>query len=155
MATDRQPATRSVHVLNGPNLGRLGTRQPEVYGTTTLLEIERWCRDAVAPDRVRFLQSDAEHDLIEWIHAAVDEPADGIVINPGAYGFTSIAITDALKMFPGPIVELHISNPMRRESYYHQSLIATVATATIAGLGARGYVVASRSVLDLVADQSG
>ncbi len=154
MTTTSQPSDPALRVLvlNGPNLGRLGTRQPELYGSTTLAEIERWCREAAAPGDVRFLQSNAEHELIEWIHDAVDDGIDGIVINPGAFGFTSIAIVDALKMFPGPIVELHITNPLRRESYYHDSLVARVATASIAGLGARGYVVAVRAVLDLVVD---
>ena len=138
-----------IDVLNGPNLNRLGTRQPEVYGTNTLAEIEQWCRDAAAPAEVRFRQSNAEADLIDWIHDAVDDGVAGIVINPAAYAFTSIAIVDALKMFPGPIIELHISNPMRRESYYHHSLVAGVATATIAGLGARGYLAAVTSILDL------
>lgn len=143
----------TVEVLNGPNLNRLGTRQPDVYGTTTLPEIERWCRDAGGSSAVRFRQSNAEHALVDWIHDAIDDEVDGIVINPGAYGFTSIAIVDALKMFAGPIIELHISNPMRRESYYHHSLIAAVATATIAGLGARGYPIAVAAVVDLCNEQ--
>ena len=147
--SQRPTAHATIDVLNGPNLGRLGTRQPEVYGTTTLAEIERSCRGAVAPAEIRFRQSNAESDLIGWIHDAVDAGVDGIVINPAAYAFTSIAIVDALKMFEGPIIELHISNPMRRESYYHHSLVAGVATATIAGLGARGYPIAVSSILGL------
>lgn len=142
-----------IDVLNGPNLNRLGTRQPEVYGSNTLGEIEQWCHDAAAPAEVRFRQSNAEADLIEWIHDAVDDEVDGIVINPAAFAFTSIAIVDALKMFSGPIIELHISNPMRRESYYHHSLVASVVTATIAGLGARGYAVALSSILELTSER--
>ena len=153
MHSDHSSDHARIDVLNGPNLNRLGTRQPEIYGTTTLAQIEEWCTSSAAPAEVRFRQSNAEHDLIEWIHDAVDEGVDGIVINPGAYGFTSIAVVDALKMFAGPIVELHISNPMRRESYYHSSLVATVATATITGLGARGYVVALNAILDLCAER--
>ena len=127
-----------IYVLNGPNLNRLGTREPEVYGTTTLAEIERWCHDAAAPAGVQFRQSNAEGQLVDWIHEAIDERASGIIINPAAFTVTSVAIVDALKMFPGTIIELHISNPARRESYYHRSLVSGVATATIAGLARAG-----------------
>jgi 3-dehydroquinate dehydratase-2 len=138
-----------IYVLNGPNLNRLGTREPEIYGTATLVEIERWCHAAAAPDRVRFRQSNAEQELIDWIHEAVDERAGGIVINPAGFTTSSVAIVDALKMFPGSIIELHVSNPARRESYYHGSLVSVVATATITGLGARGYVVAVGAIREL------
>ena len=103
-----------IYVLNGPNLNRLGTREPEVYGTTTLAEIERWCHDAAAPARVQFRQSNAEGQMVDWIHEAIDERAAGIIINPAAFTVTSIAIIDALKMFAGTIIELHISNPAER-----------------------------------------
>jgi len=144
-----------IYVLNGPNLNRLGTREPEIYGTTTLAEIERWCHDAAAPDHIRFRQSNAESQVVDWIHEAIDERAAGIVINPAAFTVTSVAIVDALKMFPGPIIELHISNPARREPYYHRSLVSGVVTATIAGLGARGYVLAVVAMRELWADQVG
>jgi 3-dehydroquinate dehydratase-2 len=142
--------TRPIYVLNGPNLNRLGTREPEIYGRTTLAEVETMCREAAADDPVVFRQSNAEADLIGWIHEAIDE-AGGIVINPAAYTFTSMAIMDALKMFPGPIIEVHISNIHRREAIYHRSYVSGVATAVIAGLGVEGYRVAIAEIRRMVA----
>lgn len=136
---------KPIFVLNGPNLNRLGKREPEIYGTTTLAEIEAMCRAAAGDQPVRFHQSNFEGDLVNWIHEAIDEGA-GIVINPAALSFTSIAILDALKMFPGPIIEVHISNIHRRETYYHNSFVSKIATAVIAGLGAKGYEVAVRRI---------
>jgi 3-dehydroquinate dehydratase II len=140
---------RPIYVLNGPNLNRLGRREPEIYGRTTLAEIEALCRAAAGARAIEFRQTNREDQLIDWIHEAIDQGC-GIVINPAAYSFTSIAILDALKMFPGPIVELHISNIHRREEIYHRSLVSRVATAVIAGLGAKGYAVAVRTVAELV-----
>lgn len=133
--------TKPIYVLNGPNLNRLGTREPELYGSTTLAQIEAQCRAAAGGIGVEFRQSNAESELVEWIHEAIDE-GGGIVINPAAYSFTSIAILDALKMFAGPIFEVHITNIHRRESLYHDSLVSKVATAVLIGLGPDGYRVA-------------
>ena len=141
---------KAIYILNGPNLNRLGKREPEIYGHTTLAEIETMCRETVADRPLEFRQSNKEHELIEWIHEAIDEGA-GIIINPAAFTFTSMAIMDALKMSPGPIIELHISNIHRREPIYHKSYVSPVATAVIAGLGPRGYVAAVRVMLDLTA----
>ncbi|WP_306029502.1 type II 3-dehydroquinate dehydratase [Stappia sp. MMSF_3263] len=138
--------TAPIHVLNGPNLNRLGTREPEIYGTTTLTEVEAMCRKAAGDTPVVFLQSNREYEIIDWVHEAIDAQAGGIVINPAAFTFTSIAILDALKMFPGPIVELHISNIHRREEIYHRSLVSKIATAVIAGLGPQGYPAAIRAL---------
>ena len=140
---------RPIYVLNGPNLNRLGKREPEIYGTTTLAEIETWCRDIAGDRPVHFHQTNAEHQLVDWVHEAIDEGA-GIVINPAGLSFRSIPLLDALKMFPRPIVELHISNIHRREEIYHRSLVSTVATAVIAGLGPKGYPVAVRALVDLI-----
>ena len=140
--------TKPLYVLNGPNLNRLGTREPEIYGSTTLAQVEASCREAAGERPLEFRQTNAEWQLIEWIHEAIDR-ACGIVINPAAWSFTSIAILDALKMFPGPIVELHISNIHRREEIYQRSLVSKAATAVIAGLGARGYAVAVRAAFEL------
>jgi 3-dehydroquinate dehydratase-2 len=137
-------------ILNGPNLNRLGRREPELYGTTTLAEIEAECRLAAGNVPVVFRQSNLEAQLIDWIHEATDTGC-GIVINPAGYSFTSIAILDALKMFPGPIIELHITNIHRREEIYHRSLVSKAATAVIAGLGPQGYAVAVRATLDMLA----
>jgi 3-dehydroquinate dehydratase-2 len=142
---------RPIHVLNGPNLDRLGRREPEIYGSTTLAEVEAMCRAAAGDRPLAFRQSAYEGEIVGWIHEAIDADA-GIVINPAGLTFTSIPILDALKMSPGPIVELHISNIHRREAIYHRSLVSTVATAVIAGLGARGYPVAVRAMLELLAE---
>jgi 3-dehydroquinate dehydratase-2 len=140
---------KPIYILNGPNLNRLGKREPEIYGTTTLAEIETWCREAAGGRPVRFHQSNAEHQLVDWVHEAIDEGA-GIVINPAGLSFRSIPLLDALKMFARPIIELHISNIHRREEIYHHSLVSKTATAVIAGLGPRGYPVAVRALIELI-----
>jgi 3-dehydroquinate dehydratase-2 len=141
--------TKPIYVLNGPNLNRLGTREPHIYGTTTLADVEKMCRSEAGDQRIEFRQTNSETQLIEWVHEAIDNGA-GIVINPAAYTFTSLALMDALKMFPGPIIELHISNVHRREALYHNSLVSKAATAVIAGLGAKGYATAIRAMRDLL-----
>jgi 3-dehydroquinate dehydratase-2 len=143
--TDLKP----LYVLNGPNLNRLGKREPEIYGKTTLAEVEAICRDAAGDWQVEFRQTNSEERMIEWIHEAIDEGA-AIIINPAGWTFTSIAVLDALKMFPGPIVEFHISNVHRREAIYHKSLVSMTATAVMAGLGADGYRIAVAAIRDLV-----
>jgi 3-dehydroquinate dehydratase II len=140
---------KPIYILNGPNLNRLGTREPEIYGRTTLAEVEAMCRQAMPEQAIVFRQSNKEYELIEWIHEATDEGA-GIIINPAAFTFTSMAIMDALKMFSGPIIELHISNIHRREPIYHRSYVSPVATAVVAGLGTDGYVLALRAMESLL-----
>jgi 3-dehydroquinate dehydratase-2 len=142
------PMSKPIYILNGPNLNRLGKREPEIYGRTTLAEIEVFCRREADGQAVEFRQSNSESQLIDWIHEAIDE-GSGIIINPAGYTFTSIAILDALKMFQGPIIELHISNVHRREAHYHHSYVSKAATAVIAGLGANGYRVAVRAMREL------
>ena len=137
---------RPIHVLNGPNLNRLGTREPAIYGTTTLAEIEAICRAAAGARPLVFRQSNAEHQLVDWIHEAIDD-GDGIVINPAGLTFTSRPIVDALKMFPGPVFELHISNVHRREEMYRRSLVSPVASAILIGLGADGYRAAIEAMV--------
>ena len=105
---------KPIYILNGPNLNRLGTREPDIYGTTTLAQIERQCREEAAGAPIEFRQSNSEAQIIDWIHEAIERGA-GIIINPAAFSFTSMAILDALKMFPGPIFEVHITNIHRRE----------------------------------------
>lgn len=143
--TKRSP----IYILNGPNLNRLGMREPEIYGTTTLAEVEAICRDEAGDWPVEFRQTNSEERLIEWIHEAIDYGA-GIIINPAAWTFTSIAVLDALKMFKGPIIEFHISNIHRREPIYHKSLVSTTATAVMAGLGATGYRSAVSAIKGLI-----
>ena len=142
--------TNPIYVLNGPNLNRLGKREPEIYGTTTLAEVEAMCRKAAGNHSVEFRQTNAEFQIVEWIHEAIDRPAAGIVINPAGHTFTSIPILDALKMFPGPVFELHISNIHRREPIYHNSLVSKIATAVIAGLGPDGYPTAIAAMTRLL-----
>ena len=141
---------KPIYVLNGPNLNRLGKREPEIYGTTTLAEIEAMCRKAAGDRPIEFRQSNAEHGLVDWIHEAIDRGA-GIIINPAGLSFRSIPILDALKMFPGPIFELHISNIHRREEIYQHSLMSRAATAVLMGLGADGYPTAVAAMLRLLA----
>jgi 3-dehydroquinate dehydratase II len=141
--------TKPIYILNGPNLNRLGTREPDIYGHTTLDQVEKMCRSVSGDLPIEFRQSNREYELIEWIHEAIDKAA-GIIINPAAFTFTSMAIMDALKMFPGPIIELHISNIHRREPIYHSSYVSPVATAVIAGLGTNGYATAVKAMRKLI-----
>ena len=141
--------SKPIYILNGPNLNRLGTREPAVYGTTTLAMIEAQCREEAGDTPIEFRQSNSEAQLIDWIHEAIDRGA-GIVVNPAAFSFTSMALMDALKMFDGPIVEVHITNIHRREPMYHNSLVSKVATAVIAGLGPRGYRAAVAAIREMV-----
>lgn len=141
---------RPIHVLNGPNLNRLGKREPEIYGHTTLAEVEAMCRAEAGPHALVFRQTNYEGQLVDWIHEATDGDAAGILINPAGLTFGSIPVLDALKMFTGPIIELHISNIHRRDPIYHRSLVSTVATAVIAGLGARGYATAMRAMREML-----
>jgi 3-dehydroquinate dehydratase-2 len=139
--------TRPIHVLNGPNLNRLGLREPEIYGRATLAEIEGLCREAAGGHPLVFRQTNSEAELIGWIHEAID--AEGaIVINPAGLSFRSIPLIDALRMAPEPLIELHLSNIHRRDELHRHSLVSTVATAVIAGLGAAGYALAVRAMLE-------
>lgn len=144
--------TRTIYILNGPNLNLLGKRQPEVYGHETLADVERDCAALAAELGVtlRFLQSNHEGALIDWIHAARDEAA-AIVINPAAYTHTSVAILDALKAFDGPVIEVHISNVHQRESFRHHSYVSQRADGVIAGCGTEGYRLALRRAASLTA----
>jgi len=143
-------------VLNGPNLNLLGQRQPEIYGRETLADIEAKCR-ALAIELgldIEFKQSNAEHQLIDWIHDA-RASASGLIVNPGAYSHTSIAIHDALKACDFPIVEVHISNIHRREDFRHHSYVSLAATGVIAGLGVEGYALALRGLASLITPARG
>jgi 3-dehydroquinate dehydratase-2 len=142
---------KPIYILNGPNLNRLGKREPEIYGTTTLAEVEAWCREAAGPRPVVFHQTNSEEKLIDWVHEAIDEGA-GIIINPAAFTFTSLALLDALKMFKGPVIEFHISNIHRREPIYHHSYVSMTATTVMAGLGAGGYPLAVKAMELLISE---
>ena len=141
--------TRGIHILNGPNLNRLGLREPHIYGHTTLAEIEKMCGDAAGDIPLEFRQTNSEAQLIDWIHIACDT-ADALIINPAGLSFRSIPVLDALKMFSGPLIEVHISNIHAREEIYRTSLISPIATAVIAGLGPKGYLYAMMAVVERV-----
>ncbi|AQX19145.1 type II 3-dehydroquinate dehydratase [Bartonella sp. WD16.2] len=132
-----------ITVLNGPNLNFLGRREPEIYGSETLEDIEKSCKNCAMNlgITVQFHQSNYEGQLIEWIQEAIEVSA-GLIINPAAYSHTSLAILDALKMFSGLIVEVHLSNIYQRESFRHHSYISMDADAIIAGCGSDGYLFA-------------
>lgn len=136
-------------ILNGPNLNLLGTRQPEVYGKTTLTEIEAMCRDHAQKSGVGlgFEQSNHEGVLIDWIHAARGE-FDGLVINAGAYTHSSIALMDAISSVEIPTIELHLSDIKAREEFRHLSYIEKVAIKAIMGHGPKGYVMAMDALID-------
>jgi 3-dehydroquinate dehydratase II len=133
----------TVHVLNGANLGRLGTREPEVYGTTTYAQlvdvVERTAHELQMEVQVR--QTDDEGQLLRWIHEATDA-GEPIVVNPGGWSHTSVVLHDALAAARAPVVEVHISNIHAREEFRHHSYVSRVATGVIAGLGIEGYVLA-------------
>ncbi|HAR84005.1 MULTISPECIES: type II 3-dehydroquinate dehydratase [Sulfitobacter] len=133
----------SILILNGPNLNLLGTRQPEVYGKTTLADVEALCREKAKTlgFDVAFEQSNHEGALIDLIHAAKGKHA-GIVLNAGAYTHTSIALMDAIASVELPVVEVHLSNIHAREEFRHRSYIAPVALGQICGFGAQGYLMA-------------
>ena len=139
--------SQNIYVLNGPNLNLLGTRQPEVYGSETLQDVETLCRRVAAENdfAIQFRQSNHEGEIVEMIHEARTEGL-GIVINPAAYTHTSIAIRDALASCEIPIYEVHISNVHRREAFRHRSYVSGVATGVIAGLGIEGYAAAVRAI---------
>jgi 3-dehydroquinate dehydratase-2 len=138
-------ATSTVNVINGPNLGRLGRREPAVYGSTTHADlvamIEREAADLGLKVSVR--QSDSEAELIGWIHAAADA-GESVVLNAGALTHTSIALRDACAELSAPLIELHISNVHRREEFRRHSYLSGVATGVIVGLGVQGYLLALR-----------
>jgi 3-dehydroquinate dehydratase-2 len=137
-----------VLVLNGPNLRRLGTREPDVYGSETFEDLTALCRDTGRrlDLRAEVRQTDDEAEMIRWVHEAADERLP-VVINPAAY-----ALRDALAQLPGPLVEVHISNPAAREEFRHTSVVAGVATGTIAGFGLMSYVLALQAVAELLAE---
>ena len=144
--------SKRVYVLNGPNLNLLGKREPEIYGRETLADVEAACQKLAGELglELRFHQSNAEHQIVDWIQEA-RETAAGIVINPAAFTHTSVAIFDALSAFDGPVLEVHISNIHRREPWRHHSYVSLRADGVIAGFGTEGYTLALRRIATLVA----
>jgi 3-dehydroquinate dehydratase-2 len=132
-----------IMILNGPNLNFLGIREPHIYGSTTLPEIEASCQDLAKylGISIAFHQSNFEGELVSWIQSA-RENADAIIMNPAGYSFTSIALIDALKIFEGPKIEVHISNIHARDELHRHSITSSASTAVICGLGPYGYIAA-------------
>ncbi|MGF2212194.1 type II 3-dehydroquinate dehydratase [Streptomyces albidoflavus] len=149
-------ATAPIMILNGPNLNLLGQRQPEIYGSETLADVERLCAEEAAAlgGTVDLRQSNHEGVLVDWIHETRTGAA-GLVINPAAYSHTSVALLDALNACDGlPVIEVHISNIHRREQFRHHSYVSLRADGVIAGCGIQGYAFAVRRIATLLADQS-
>lgn len=141
----------TVYILNGPNLNLLGQRQPEIYGSTTLADVEAECR-ALAQElgvEIVFFQSNHEGAIIDMIHEARAK-AQAIIINPAAFTHSSVAILDALNTFDGPVIEVHISNVHKRESFRHHSYVSLRADGVMAGFGTHGYALALRHAAKLV-----
>ena len=140
-----------VYVLNGPNLNLLGSREPEIYGSATLADIEAATAARAKSHglKIVFHQSNHEGALMDWIHEARGK-GSGVIINPGAYSHTSIALYDALKALDKPVIEVHLSNPHRREAFRHHSYVSEAAKAVICGLGAIGYLLAVEAMAGLV-----
>ncbi|HWA38373.1 MAG TPA: type II 3-dehydroquinate dehydratase [Burkholderiales bacterium] len=141
--------TQPIYVLNGPNMNRLGTREPQIYGTTTLADVEAMCRQAAGSHPLEFRQTNAEHQLVDWIHEAIDRGA-GIVINPAGLSFRSVPVVDALKMCAFPVIELHVSNIHARDELHRHSIVSQAVTAVICGLGVGGYPIAITALLRLL-----
>jgi len=143
--------SKPIFILNGPNLNMLGTREPEIYGSTTLADVEATCRARAEKRGVEifFAQSNSEAQIVDWIQEAY-AGASGIILNPAAFTHTSVAIMDALKIMTCPIIELHISNIHQREDWRHHSYVSLAATGIIAGLGVNGYPVALDAMVDML-----
>jgi 3-dehydroquinate dehydratase II len=143
--------TTRVLVLNGPNLGRLGIREPEVYGSATLEDLAEACRATgrLLDLSVDVRQTDDEAELVAWVHEAADERLP-VVLNPAAFTHYSYALRDALAMRTAPLIEVHLSNPATREEFRHTSVVSGVATGTVAGFGLLSYQLALQAVAELV-----
>ncbi len=142
--------TKTIFVLNGPNLNMLGKREPGIYGGKTLVDIEADCKDTgdALGFTIDFRQSNHEGKLVDWLHEANDK-AIGVAINPGAYGHTSIALHDAIRAIAVPVVEVHISNIHAREEFRHKSMIAPAAKGMICGFGPHSYILALHALKNI------
>lgn len=141
----------TILVLNGPNLNLLGSREPEIYGTTTLDDIHQLMQKSAATQgwNLDFRQSNHEGELVDWIQGARGN-SNAIIINAGAYTHTSVAILDALRAFEKPVVEVHLSNLFQRETFRHHSYITPAAQGLICGFGANGYILALHALANIV-----
>ena len=144
--------TKTIYVLNGPNLNLLGSREPEIYGRATLADVEKLCRATAKQHSlaVEFRQSNHEGEIIDWIQEARAKKAAGLVINPAGYGHTSVAILDALAALEVPVIEVHISNIHARESFRRRTYVSQVARAVLCGFGIHGYALAIDGLAALI-----
>lgn len=140
-----------IYVLNGPNLNLLGTREPDIYGSDTLDDIARRLEDMAQAQNaeIDFRQSNHEGHLIDWLHEAQAEGAKAVILNPGGFTHTSVALHDAIKSIATPVIEVHLSNPHKREEFRHTSYVGQAAKGTIAGFGALSYELALNAALKL------
>jgi len=141
--------SKSVYILNGPNLNLLGTREPEIYGSDTLGDIEARLGTLASHAKIVFRQSNHEGELVDWVQEASRDAA-ALILNAGAYTHTSVALHDALRACNVPIIEVHLSNPAARESFRERNFVAPLAKGTIAGFGAHGYELALQAALKLI-----
>jgi len=150
------PDAKPIYVLNGPNLNLLGTREPHIYGHATLADIEAACaaRAGQLGRTVVFRQSNIEGELVDWLQEARDK-AGAVVLNAGAYTHTSVALHDAIKAIPIPVIETHLSNPAAREDFRHVSLVGKAAKGVIAGFGATSYLLAIEAAALLANESKG
>jgi 3-dehydroquinate dehydratase-2 len=144
-----------IFILNGPNLNRLGTREPDIYGAATLSDVEAACaaRAKALGYGIDFRQTNLEGELVTWVQDAADNAA-ALVINPAAYGHTSVALHDALKLVGKPIIEVHLSNVAKREAFRHRSYVSPLADGVIMGLGLKGYELAVEAACSLARQRS-
>lgn len=140
---------KEIWIINGPNLNLLGEREPEIYGHDGLAALQKQCEHHAFArgTQVKFLQSNHEGEIIDWLHAARKESA-GVILNAGGYTHTSVAIHDALKTLQVPLIEVHLSNIFAREGFRHHSYISPLAQGIICGLGAKGYLLAIDALID-------
>lgn len=148
--------TLPIYIINGPNLNLLGTREPEIYGRTTLGEVETLCAARAKSHglSIVFLQSNKEGELVEFLQEA-RSMASGVILNAAGYTHTSVAILDALQMLKPPVIEVHLSNPARREEYRHLSYVAKAATGSITGFGVNSYLLAIDAVAAILTGPKG
>ncbi|MBB6123547.1 type II 3-dehydroquinate dehydratase [Sphingobium subterraneum] len=143
--------SRKIFVLNGPNLNLLGSREPDIYGYDTLDDIAERMEDAAerAHVAIEFRQTNHEGHLIDWLHEAQAEGAHAVILNPGGFTHTSVALHDAIKSITMPVIEVHLSNPHKREEFRHKSYVGMAAHGTVAGFGALSYMLALEAALEL------
>ncbi len=147
------PEAPVIYVVNGPNLNLLGVREPHIYGRETLADVQALCEAAAEGATVVFRQSNHEGELVDWIQEARTQ-ASALVINPAAYGHTSIALLDALKALTIPVVECHLSNPAAREDFRHRTFVSLAAIGVVTGFGAHSYELAVKAALRLARERS-